>query len=59
MAGLNEIIALCKSGQVLDAYYQAKADLEQEKPWARLTIGKALYYCIRKDAEDGRYDVIS
>ena len=56
MAGLNEIIALCKSGQVLDAYYQAKADLEQEKPWARLTIGKALYYCIRKDAEDGRYE---
>lgn len=56
MAGLNEIIALCKSGQVLDAYNQAKADLEQEKPWARLTIGKALYYCIRKDAEDGRYE---
>ena len=56
MAGLNEIIALCKSGQVLDAYNQAKVDLEQEKPWAKLTTGKALYYCIRKEAEEGRYE---
>lgn len=56
MAGLNEIIALCKSGQVQDAYNQAKADLEQEKPWAKLTTGKALYYCIRKEAEEGRYE---
>ena len=56
MAGLNEIIALCKSGQVTDAYNQAKADLEQGMPWAKLTTGKALYYCIRKDAEEGRYE---
>ncbi len=56
MAGLNEIIALCKSGQVLEAYSQAKADLEQGMPWAKLTTGKALYYCIRKDAEEGRYE---
>ena len=56
MAGLKEIIALCKSGQVLDAYNQAKADLEQGKPWAKLTTGKALYYCIRREAEEGRYE---
>lgn len=56
MAGLNEIMALCKSGQVLDAYNQAIADLKQEKPWAKLTTGKALYYFIRKDAEEGCYE---
>ena len=56
MAGINEIITLCKSGNVLDAYNQAKADLEQGKPWAKLTTGKALYYCIRKEAEEGRYE---
>lgn len=56
MAGLNEIIALCKSGKILDAYNQAKADLEQEKPWAKLTTGKALYYCIKKEAEEGHFE---
>lgn len=56
MAGLNEIIALCKSGKILDAYNQAKADLELEKPWSKLTTGKALYYCIKKEAEEGCYE---
>lgn len=56
MAGINEIIKMCKDGQVQEAYNLAKADLEQEKPWAKLTTGKALYYCIKKDADSGQYE---
>ena len=56
MASLNEIIALCKSERVQEAYNLAKADLEQEKTWAKLTTGRALYYCIKKDADSGQYE---
>ena len=47
---------MCKGGQVQEAYDLAKADLEADKPWAKLTTGKALYYLIKKDAEGGQYD---
>ena len=40
MAGLNEIIALCKSGRVLDAYNQAKVDLEQENLGRSLQLAR-------------------
>ena len=58
MAGINEIIKKCKEGQVQEAYELAKADLEQDKPWAKLTTGKALYYLIKKDANGGQYDLL-
>ena len=44
MASLNQILDLCNTGRVQEAYDLAKADLEQEKPWAKLTTGKALFY---------------
>lgn len=56
MPGLNEIIELCKSGQVQEAYDQAQEDLNMGRPWAKLTTGRALYYCIRQDAESGLYE---
>lgn len=59
MAGLNDIILLGKSGRCLEAYNLAKADLEQGKPWAKLTTGKALYYCIKKEAEEGCYEQLT
>lgn len=56
MASLNQIINLCKAGRVQEAYDLAKADLEQERPWAKLTTGRALYYFIKEDANSGHYE---
>ena len=55
MASLNQILDLCNTGRVQEAYDLAKADLEQEKPWAKLTTGKALFYLIKEDADRGQY----
>ena len=56
MASLNEITTLCEAGRVQDAYDLAKADLEQERPWAKLITGRALYYFIKEDANSGQYE---
>ena len=56
MASLNEITNLCEAGRVQEAYDLAKADLEQERPWAKLITGRALYYFIKEDANSGQYE---
>lgn len=56
MAGLKEITAMCKAGQVKEAYELAKTDLEQGKPWGGLVTGWALYYLIKEDVGKGSYD---
>jgi hypothetical protein len=56
MASLKLIINLCEAGKVQEAYDLAKADLEQERPWAKLITGRALYYFIKEDANNGQYE---
>ena len=56
MASLKLIINLCEAGKVQEAYDLAKADLAQEKPWAKLITGRALYYFIKEDANNGQYE---
>lgn len=46
---------MCRNGQVQEAYELAKADLEQQQPWAQRAMGWALYYLIKNDAESGNY----
>lgn len=56
MAGLNDIIKMCKDGKLQEAYELAKADLEAGHPWGQLTTGWALRYLLEDDARNGRYD---
>ena len=60
MATVRDITTMCKAGQVLEAYELAKADLEQSPTdvWTQREVGWALYYLIRRDAENGQYEQI-
>lgn len=53
MATIKEITAMCKAGQVAEAYKQAKADYEAEPQnvWTQRELGWALYYSLKDDAE--------
>ena len=46
---------MCKSGQVQQAYNLARADMEQQFPWAQREMGWALYYLIKNDTETANY----
>lgn len=46
---------MCRSGQVSDAYDMAKADMEQNVPWAQREVGWALYYLMKQDAATNNY----
>ena len=45
MATIKDIITMCKSGQVEQAYATAKANLEAmpTNPWVQRAVGWALY----------------
>ena len=49
---------MCKAGQVQEAYEQAKADFEQAPSdvWSHRKMGWALYYLMKKDAQEGLYE---
>lgn len=49
---------MCKAGRIQEAYDLAKSDIELNPNdiWAQRGMGWALYYLIRKDAENGQYD---
>lgn len=55
MATVKDITTMCKAGQVQQAYDLAKADMEQQLPWAQREKGWALYYLIKGDSEAGNY----
>ena len=54
-SSVNEITSMCKSGQVQQAYNLARADMEQQLPWAQREMGWALYYLIKNDTETANY----
>jgi tetratricopeptide (TPR) repeat protein len=58
MATIKEITTMCKAGQIQEAYELAKSAIEvnPNDVWAQRGMGWALYYLIRKDAENGQYD---
>ena len=58
MAEIKEITAMCKNGQVNDAYQLAKKDLELQPAdiWKQRALGWALYYLIKGDAGKGDYE---
>ena len=58
MATVKDITTKCKAGQIQEAYDLAKSDIElnPNDVWAQREMGWALYYLIRKDAENGQYD---
>ena len=57
MAEVREITAMCRAGQVQEAYDLAKKDLSAnpDDPWLQRALGWALYYIIKGDAERGDY----
>ena len=55
MASLNEILTLCRTGQILDAYELSKADLDLGRSWAQLEMGWVMYYFIKEDSEKNNY----
>lgn len=58
MATVRDITTKCKAGQIQEAYDLAKTDWEANpgNVWTQREMGWALYYLIRKDAENGLYD---
>lgn len=58
MATVREITTMCKAGQIQEAYDLAKSDIDlnPNDVWVQREMGWALYYLIRKDAENGQYD---
>lgn len=46
---------MCKAGQTHEAYALAKADMEQQLPWAQREMGWVLYYFIKHDSETPDY----
>lgn len=58
MARVREIMAMCKAGQILEAYTIASEDLENEPQsvWAHREMGWTLYYTIKAYAERGDYE---
>lgn len=54
MATIKEITAMCKAGQVAEAYELAKADYEADPQnvWTQRELGWALYYKLRNNAEN-------
>ena len=57
MAEVREITAMCRAGQVQEAYDLAKNDLaaNPDYPWLQRALGWALYYIIKGDADRGDY----
>lgn len=57
MAEVRVITAMCKLGQVQEAYDLAKTDLaaNPDYPWLQRALGWALYYIIKCDAGKGDY----
>ena len=55
MASLNQILALCRTGQTQKAYELSKADLELGQSWAQLEMGWVLYYLIKEDSEENNF----
>ena len=58
MASIKIIIELCKCGQVQKAYEQARADMEQQLPWAQREMGWALNYLMKEDEETNDYQAL-
>ncbi len=57
MATVKDITAMCKAGQVHEAYELAKADLENNPSdlWTHKEVGWALYYTIKENTEKSDY----
>lgn len=57
MAEVREITAMCRAGQMQEAYDLAKNDLaaNPDYPWLQRALGWALYYIIKGDADRGDY----
>lgn len=60
MAALKEITAMCRAGQLIEAYAQAKADVEtrMDDVWAQRSLGWVLYYRIKNAVEKNEFDAI-
>ena len=58
MPTVRDITTMCKAGQVQEAYELALANMAENPSdaWAQRGVGWALYYLIRKDAENGHYE---
>ncbi len=46
---------MCKAGQIQEAYDLAKADMENQLPWAQREMGWVLYYMIKIDSDTANY----
>lgn len=51
---------MCKSGQIQEAYEQAKSDLSSNPSgvWEQREVGWALYYMIKTDVDQKNYDAL-
>lgn len=60
MATVKDITTMCKSGQIPDAYEQAKSDLSSNPSgvWEQREVGWALYYMIKTDVDQKNYDAL-
>lgn len=60
MATVKDITTMCKSGQILEAYEQAKSDLGSNPSgvWEQREVGWALYYIIKTDVDQKNYDAL-
>lgn len=58
MATVKDITTMCKSGQISEAYEQAKSDLSSNPSgvWEQREVGWALYYIIKSDVDQKDYD---
>lgn len=55
MPSIKEITAMCRSGQIQEAYELARLDMQHQCPWAQHAMGWVLYYLIKSDAESANY----
>jgi tetratricopeptide (TPR) repeat protein len=57
MAEVKDITKMCRDGKVQEAYELAKKDLSAnpDYPWLQRSLGWALYYLIKGDADKGDY----
>ena len=60
MATVKDITNMCRAGQTMAAYEQAKADWQAapQDVWAQREMGWALYYLIKEDNANGKGDAL-
>lgn len=58
MASIRDITAMCRNGQIAEAYDLAKTDLKQQQPWSHSEMGWVLYYLIKQDTESANYTAL-